>query len=247
MFRDLYRQPILEEARRGAVASTDPVALEAAFQGELAVTKFLGLGNPAESGTHLLYYFRQENELRKQLFVDTHQLFDRRMDSKRAQFRDAGLRHLVFIDDFCGSGATALDYSQTVLPMIKAVAGRSAIPLTTTLLFLFGTTSALDDVRTDGEFDRVEAVVEMDGTYKCFEPESRYFKAADPLPDRMYARGFCESYGYNLLPSYPLGFADGQLLIGFHHNVPDNTLPVVWSDEDPSWVAMFRRYRKLGA
>ena len=33
------------------------------------------------------------------------------------------------------------------------------------------------------------------------------------------------------LPADALGFEDSQLLIGFHHNTPDNTLPIIWFDE----------------
>ncbi|MBJ7429228.1 MAG: hypothetical protein JHD28_09765, partial [Bacteroidia bacterium] len=32
---------------------------------EVKYSKFLGVGNPSESGVHLLYYFRQENSLPK--------------------------------------------------------------------------------------------------------------------------------------------------------------------------------------
>lgn len=30
-----------------------------------------------------------------------------------------------------------------------------------------------------------------------------------------------------------------------HHNTPDNTLPIIWFDEDKSmWTPIFRRYNK---
>ena len=246
LFRDLYRHPIANAAR-GVVGTTDPHAVAALVDAELQATRFLGLGNPAESGAHLLYYFRQENALPKHLFLDTHQLFDRRMDSRSARLRDVAVRNLVFIDDFCGSGETALDYSTTVLPSILATAARTGVKVTTSLYFLFGLEDALDEVRRTGQFDVVDAVVQLDATYKSMEPTSRYFKAADPLPDRSLARAFCEKYGLELMPFHPLGYKDGQLLIGFHHNVPDNTLPIIWSDDDPNWVSMFRRYEKLGS
>ena len=42
-----------------------------------------------------------------------------------------------------------------------------------------------------------------------------------------------------------LGFGNNQLLISMHHNTPDNTLPIIWFDEDKSmWTPIFRRYNK---
>jgi len=42
-----------------------------------------------------------------------------------------------------------------------------------------------------------------------------------------------------------LGWGDCQLLLGFYHNTPDNTLPVIWYDEDEiNWYPIFRRYNK---
>lgn len=56
----------------------------------------------------------------------------------------------------------------------------------------------------------------------------------------------CQTYGARLWPAFPLGYRDGQLMIGFHHNTPDNTLPVLWFDRpNPPWTPMFRRYHKM--
>jgi len=58
----------------------------------------------------------------------------------------------------------------------------------------------------------------------------------------------CRQYGEKLVGGpHSLGFDDSQLLIGFHHNTPDNTLPIIWFDEpgQASWKPIFRRYPKL--
>ena len=42
-----------------------------------------------------------------------------------------------------------------------------------------------------------------------------------------------------------LGFKDCQLLLGFNHNTPDNTLPIFWYDEkNYNWYPIFKRYKK---
>ena len=50
----------------------------------------------------------------------------------------------------------------------------------------------------------------------------------------------CLQYGKMAYPKAPLGFDDGQLLIGFSHNIPDNTVPIIWSTEN-EWNGIFPR------
>ena len=43
-----------------------------------------------------------------------------------------------------------------------------------------------------------------------------------------------------------LGFGDCQLLLSMEHNTPDNTLPIIWFDEDEKmWRPIFKRYNKI--
>ena len=75
MYRDAYRYPIIESLRRAHGDTTDESLIASLFSRELLATRFLGIGNPSESGTHLLYHFRQENNLPKDLFINAHQIF----------------------------------------------------------------------------------------------------------------------------------------------------------------------------
>ena len=65
VFRDLFKYPIVAEIRQNNGNSKDVVLIDKMFKEELSKTRFLGVGNPSESGVHLLYYFRQENNLEK--------------------------------------------------------------------------------------------------------------------------------------------------------------------------------------
>ena len=60
LFRDLYRYPIVEQIRKANNDTTNIDLINREFQDALDRTLFLGVGNPSESGCHLLYYFRQE-------------------------------------------------------------------------------------------------------------------------------------------------------------------------------------------
>jgi hypothetical protein len=51
LYRDFIEYPIRQKF-------LNEVDVEKLFKEELNQTRFLGMGNPAESGAHLLYYFR---------------------------------------------------------------------------------------------------------------------------------------------------------------------------------------------
>jgi len=86
---------------------------------ELDCTRFLGIGNPSESGVHLLYYFRQENCLPKDVFIDASRAFKSTVTPDgniSVQIGNPDITRYVFIDDICGSGDTAITYSKMCSP-----------------------------------------------------------------------------------------------------------------------------------
>jgi hypothetical protein len=206
------------------------------------------MGNPSESGTHLLYFFRQENGLASNLFIHTHQIFSRLTTGSQPpltgastqRLRKPEIRRYIFLDDLCASGSQAIDYSREQVTIAKA--------LDSTLQFYYfaivASKAGIDRVRAESAFDRVEAVFEIDETYKCFSDSSRHFASPPAGVTKDAARAVAQTYGAVLEPTQPLGFADSQLLIAFHHNTPDNTLPIMWSDAN-GWLPPFRRYPKL--
>jgi hypothetical protein len=69
LFQDLCRRPLLTEIRRSRSDAVDLDQIDDSFDQALDRIRFLGIGNPSESGVHLLYYFRQENSLPSELFI----------------------------------------------------------------------------------------------------------------------------------------------------------------------------------
>ena len=243
LFRDKYVAPLVEEIRRSLGGTKDEIRLNAELAQKLDATRFVGMGNPAESGTHLLYYFRQENGLKKDLFISPHQMFE--FPLGRAVLKDRSVEQYVFIDDFCGSGSQALDYSEAYLRMLKQAAQMARITVKVSYHVLFGTSQGIENVRTNSLFDEVECLSPLDESYRSLTLGSRYFTHPGPVTLDQ-ARKMAENYGLRLVPLHPLGFDDGELLIGFHHNTPDNSLPIIWYDDDPSdWMPVFRRYPKV--
>jgi hypothetical protein len=245
LFRDLVKYPIVASIRRANADTTDQKFLAREFNKELEQIRFLGMGNPSESGGHLLYYLRQENSLPIELFIQTRDIFRRFGQPSEVHLRAPGVRRYVYIDDFCGSGDQATEYSQGVLSDIKGIDASVELHYYP----LLATRQGLDNVRHNTVFDHVDAVSVLDESYKCFVPESRYFseQPQEQEIEKQFAEEMCRGHGATLCALHPLGYNDGQLLLGFHHNTPDNTLPIFWCSKDggPNWQPIFHRYPKL--
>jgi hypothetical protein len=240
-FGDLCRRPILQEIRANNGDTVDLDFIDRSYALALRRTRFLGVGNPSESGAHLLYYFRQENELASSLFINKIQL------PGVTASEEHGPKHVdryIFIDDLCATGDQAILYSQGVVQTIKRAHSKAWV----TYFPLFATTFALQRVRTEAEFDRVASVVELDETFRCFADNCRFYFGVDAPIDRDAARQTSLYYGSVLCPRHPLGYKDSQLALGFSHNTPDNTLPIFWEEPNdllPTWSPVFKRYSKL--
>jgi hypothetical protein len=244
MFRDLYKYPIIDNIRKSNSNTTDLEIINKKFDKELRATRFLGVGNPSESGTHLLYYFRQENNLPKSLFIHTHEIFKRNANGDAGiSIRNDSIKRYVFLDDLCGSGDQAVQYSQDLLEDMKRIDDSIYVAY----YAIFASEEGINNVKNNTMFDSVQAIYILDKTFKCFNSDHRYFVNKHQDININFAENMCHKYGKNLFPSAPLGYEDGQLLIGFHHNIPDNTLPIIWHDElyGPPWFPIFRRYPKI--
>ena len=246
LYRDLIRSPVLQQIRRENGDTLDINRICSDFETRLSRIRFLSLGNPSESSTHLLYYFRQENSLPRGLFINSFEIFTQTVSPGGigVSLRTAEVDRYVFVDDLCGSGAQAKQYARDIVQQIRALSSKASMEY----YVLFGTKEGLEAVKALGAFDTVEAVMELDVSFKVLDTESRLFQGDDVVLDRARVRATCLKYGRKLNPKHPLGYKCGQLLLGFNHNTPDNTLPIFWGGEeweDGPWKSIFKRYDKV--
>lgn len=244
LYRDHFNYRLIEKVRKRNSDTLDRVLIESEVAEELKKTRFVLVGNPSESSAHLLYYLRQEGPLPKDLFTDSFALFSQKIAPDGVvtmTLKDSTIRHYVFVDDLCGSGDQITEYSAAVVAPLRALNPTASFHY----YALFADEVGLGNVRALRRFDVVEAVVALDESFKCFSATSRVYSKPEQPFEKAVAEAVCRKIGSTFAPAHPLGYRDGQLLLGFYHNTPDNTLPVVWWDEAaPPWYPLFRRYPK---
>ena len=160
----------------------------------------------------------------------------------KSEINDKKIKRYIFIDDFCGSGSQAKMYLKQIVENIKFENNAIEVNYFT----LFGTESGICNVRNLSVFNRVESVFTLDETFMAFSDSSRYYKQIPPsdgIIDKEFSKSVAIEYGKNLFDP-PLGYGNCQLLLGFFHNTPDNSLPIFWSDEN-NWKSIFFRYNKI--
>ncbi|SDS75589.1 hypothetical protein SAMN04487764_2979 [Gillisia sp. Hel1_33_143] len=252
LYRDIFKYKIIADIRRNNDNTTDAKIIEPHYRQQLKQSRFVSLGNPSESSATLMGLMRKINSLPNDLFIS---------EDKIAP--ELGkINNFVFIDDLCGSGSQAIDYSTNSLPKIRRLFPDAKI----WYLMLIATKEGKHRIQNMADFDYVDSIHELDNSYKCFNEGSRVFTNKDEDIDILKIKNFCGEYGKNLMESllkkndskidpieleescesWKYGFNNGQLLLGFHHNTPDNTLPIFWYNEKESdWYPIFKRFNKV--
>ena len=245
MFLDLVRNHLTVKVRSKLSDKDDFGGIHEEFLQELNVTRFLGVGNPAESGTHLLYDFRLANDLPIGAFASLHELFTGPLDHPDTNWTFENVERVVFVDDFCGTGGQAVNFGRKVVPLLRNVAKRGNIMLEVWYLTLLGTDAGLKRIRKQDIFDRIGCVSELDSSYRVFGEDSQVYAGSPPALNKEEGKAIVTYYGKKLNGRYPLGFKESQLMVGFHHNIPNNTLPIFSHGRaQPLWRPLFPRIAK---
>ena len=198
------------------------------FDSELKSKKyrFSYIGRASESGCYILYLFRQINELPLYLFFEDEDEIASDTTS------------LILVDDFFGTGKTAVDFWKSHL--IQNITRK----LPSIKLYYVALAALKDGINNVKENTKFEVICPQifDEEYRVFSDKSFIFPEKKK---REYAKRVCKTYGEDLEgKKYALGYKDSEALIGFHHNIPNNTLPIIWSDKN-GWFPLFPRKRKI--
>lgn len=260
-YTELFVIPLKQKIRKNLNNTLNSSEINKKFLAELESTLFIGAGNPSESGTHLLYFFRQINHLSKDQFSDFYGMFTEypyNVDSISMGLEEEpyieltknrnDINRLVFFDDLIGSGTQMKAYLQHRITAIREIAPEIQIQL----ISLFATEKGLKLINSKKMFDgNARSLFLLDDSFKVFHEESRNFKSKldstkiEKEPSLEDLEKFCKHYGEKLCErEHALGYKNNQLMIGFSYNTPDNTLPIFWCNYK-GWKPIFPRFNKI--
>lgn len=149
---------------------------------------------------------------------------------------------IVVVDDFAGTGTTLANGLQRFREQLDAKMWRRYLDEGRISVFvMFAFPEAIENVRASCKGLNVVAATTLGDELRGLSEEAAIFENEGELK---FARDVLLQIGRELYPSAPLGFGDLGSLVAFHNTIPNNTLPIFWSNgqvgERP-WKPIFPR------
>lgn len=181
------------------------------------------LGKPGKSGAAVSYWIHglmKRKELRKMRF---HSSIEEFISYRNSVAWETLNDVVVYVDDFIGSGGsvvTALSFEEkNVRPEVLSDACSGRLYVVAAIVMDNGYSKITKDISG--------AIILGDSYCKGFEPHKKvfgsYFKTKA-------VREMCYKYGEQLYKGCPLGYKNTQSLVLMQHSSPNNTIPVLWSN-----------------
>ncbi|MHB8618607.1 MAG: ATP-binding protein [Chloroflexota bacterium] len=151
---------------------------------------------------------------------------------------------LVCIDDFVGSGHSAVEgLERNILPVLKKNLGDWAERVLLVYAAVAGFEDGLDFIESKlGELCKVVCLRRLTASDRAFHPGNGLF---DSPEQQTRARALALGIGSALEPKHSLGWENGEALIVFPDNVPNNSLPILCKDgsryNGKPWRPLFPR------
>lgn len=191
----------------------------------------------AQSGFSCARIYAKENNI----YVENAVFRDR---IKGALIANGQIKAIVFIDDMIGSGSSVESNLNWLIDELGELIRKRQLQVFVTAVC--GLRMGLEKAKTviaDASLCAMVKVIEgnlLDDTDRCFSDQSLVFNSPE---DREEARKIALKYGTKLDGNQPLGYGDSQLLVVFHDNCPNNTLPILWkeSERKVKWRPLFKR------
>ena len=181
------------------------------------------LGKPGKSGAAISYWIHglmKRNDLQSMIFHSSVEAFISYRNSVAWEtLNDV----VVYVDDFIGSGGSVVEAlsldKKRVRPEVLSDACSGRLYVVAAIVMDNGYSKITKDISG--------AVILGDSHCKGFDPHKKifgsYFKTKA-------VREMCYKYGEQLYKGCPLGYKNTQSLVLMQHSSPNNTVPVLWSD-----------------
>ena len=199
------------------------------------------LGKPGKSGAAVSYWIHglmKRNELRKMRF---HSSIEEFISYRNSVAWETLNDVVIYVDDFIGSGGSVVEAlsldEKNVRPEVLSDACSGRLYVVAAIVMDNGYSKITKDISG--------AVILGDSHCKGFDPHKKvfgsYFKTKE-------VREMCYKYGEQLYKGCPLGYENTQSLVLMQHSAPNNTVPVLWSDnqyQGRNWIPLVPRNNLL--
>jgi hypothetical protein len=192
-------------------------------------------GKPSKSASSYARMYAQENHVSLQNVAEFAEI-------SQYLSSDDRLKGLVFVDDIIASGQTGIECLDRLERECGDVLARRQIRVFIGSICAFsGGVDAVEQrsrmLAFKVEVAPCDILTESD---RCFSESSTIFTSE---ADREKAKEIASTYGKKIVKNAPLGYKDGQLLVVFPDNCPNNSLPILWKTGTSSspWTPLFGR------
>ena len=199
------------------------------------------LGKPGKSGAAISYWIHglmKRNDLQSMNFHSSVEAFiSYRNSVKWETLKDI----VVYVDDFIGSGGSVVK----ALSLVKNIVRPEVLTDASSGRLYVVAAIVMDNGYSKITKDISGALILGDSHCKGFDPHKKvfgsYFKTKA-------VREMCYKYGEQLYKGCPLGYENTQSLVLMQHSSPNNTVPVLWSDnqyQGRNWIPLVPRNNLL--
>jgi hypothetical protein len=150
---------------------------------------------------------------------------------------------LLIVDDFAGTGRTVVNGLEGFLEqrgnesLLRRFSDKGAIHL----FLLFAFPDAIQAIQKRFPNLQTTAIRTFGEEVRGLDPESGIFTDEAEL---RFAHDVLVQIGRQLTPQTPVGHGDMATLVGFHNTIPNNSLPIFWSNgivNEKLWNPLFPR------
>jgi hypothetical protein len=190
------------------------------------------LDGPGKSGASYARLYVEENRIYHDNVVERSKIGD--------AIRSGDTQALVFVDDFIGTGESAVQNLQYVSTLV----GDSVIPAELKVCFVAITGFVSGRAYIENNLSPLQIPAEvhicepLDESMRVFGEQSTFWSSKAQLVE---AKELAESYGRELDKRHPLGYRNSQAAVVFESSIPNNSLPILWK-KSKSWTPLFERY-----
>ena len=223
---------IHDHVRRGLVQEIKQV--NKGYERSDRITLLSAFGKLSNSGPTYLRMYATENKIYRasESIVEIEKI-------EKAVKENERIQAIVFVEDIIASGGTVIDGLRQLNQLCGKLLSDRKVKVIPAAICGFEKGLELIESESNNFPFQVDAFVcdLLTETDKCFCSRKKIFADESELAR---ARQIANDYGYKLVNRMPLGYNDNQLLITFFETCPNNSLPILWS-EQTNWKAIFSR------